>query len=106
MATAFEGGTVVHLLIDAGVFGFALPTVHRARWKERHLEFGAQPYKLEALAAYIAKHKGNSRLSQTALNNAAHALISGLGLLFLIKDGKNNVVDDIIALVRGLMYAL
>ena len=98
MSVTFEGGKV-HLLTDGGVFGFALPSTHRARWKERHLEFGLQPYKLEALAACIARYKGDSHFSQAVLNNVAHAVITGLGLLFLIKDKKSNVVDDIIALV-------
>jgi len=87
MATPSETDPV-HQLVDAGIFGFALPASHSAKWKSRRLGFGRDPSKAESLVPFVLK----SKAGETALKNAAHAVITGLGLLFLFND-KRCIVD-------------
>lgn len=82
----------VKVLTDGGIFGFMLPAAHNGRWKPRRLEFGEQPRKVGEFDHYL-RRKGHS---ETAMNNVAHALLSGIGLLFI---WKQKVLINIIELV-------
>ena len=97
MTTPVESILVQHL-IDDRIFSFALPSSHRAKWTRRYLEFGSEPHKLESLLPYLSKVKPSAL--EAALNNAAHALVTGLGLLVVLKEDRQ--VADIIDLVLCL----
>lgn len=91
---SLESGPVKQLR-DAGGFSWALPASHRAKWKHRTLQLGRDPYKLDTLLPYVLKLKRGT--SDIALRDAAHALVTGLGLLFVLKNEGS--IADIIDLV-------
>jgi hypothetical protein len=101
MTVQIESGSVQQL-VDTGIFSFALPASHRAKWKARRLEFGRDPHKPDSLLPYLAKFKGAAE--DMAFKTAAHALVTGLGLLFIFNDKAH--VADIIDLVLLIAVSL
>jgi hypothetical protein len=95
MKTPFEDGSVQQL-VNTSIFSFALPASHRAKWKARRLEFGRDPHKFDSLLPYLTKFKRAAE-ADTAFKIAAHALVTGLGLLFIFNDKAH--IADIIDLV-------
>ena len=95
MNPTLETGPVKQL-VDTGIFSFALPASHRGKWKHRTLQLGRDPYKLDSLLPYVVKLKAGPN-TDNAFKNAAHALVTGLGLLFVLK--SEGLIVDIIDLV-------
>jgi hypothetical protein len=90
----------VHQLVDNRIFSFAVPASHRAKWKHRTIEFGREPFKLKSLLPFLLKFKPGPSY-EIALQNAGHALVSGSGLLFVLKDEGS--IADIIDLVDSCL---
>jgi len=93
---AVQESAPVYQLLDDRIFSFAVPASHRAKWKDRTIQFGRDASKMESLVPFLLKLKPGPSY-EIALKNAAHALISGLGLLFVLKD--EGAIADIIDLV-------
>ena len=74
-------------------------------WKRRLLKFGVEDgYSTAGLATYIATHKINTLSVSTEKangywDNAAHASVTGVGLLFLVKTSNLDIPINIINLV-------
>lgn len=75
-------------------------------WKQRQLLFGKdEPYGSNALLPYVTTHKAASYVSaadktNAAWENAAHASVTGVGLLFLVKAKAIDIPLNIINLVH------
>lgn len=74
-------------------------------WKNRSLTFGKEdPYSQNALYPYVGVHKAASYIeandrTNAAWENAAHASVTGVGLLFLTKSKALDIPVGIINLV-------
>lgn len=74
-------------------------------WKTRTLQFGKEDgYSKETLYPYIGIHKaqslyGSSDKAAIAWGNAAHATVTGVGLLFVVKSKALDIPLNIINLV-------
>jgi hypothetical protein len=74
-------------------------------WKDRVLSFGKEdPYSLTALSPYVGVHKvtslgAASDKANAAWENAAHATVTGVGLLFVVKSKALDIPLHIINLV-------
>jgi hypothetical protein len=74
-------------------------------WKKRTLVFGKEGgYSKEALSPFFAVHKiasyvGSIDKTSAAYENAAHAEVTGIGLLFLVKAKAIDIPLSIINLV-------
>jgi hypothetical protein len=74
-------------------------------WKRRLLKFGVEDgYSTPGLATYIATHKISALSVSTEKangywDNAAHASVTGVGLLFLVKTSNLDIPINIINLV-------
>jgi hypothetical protein len=81
-------------------------------WKARGLLFGKEDgYKKETLYPYIGFHKASALVSgadktQAAWSNAAHATITGVGLLIVVKNKAVDVPLNIINLVYFQLISL
>ena len=75
-------------------------------WKRRELYFGKEDgYSQNALLPYIVSHRIVARFSLTeklnaTLDIAAHAVVTGVGLLFIVKSKIIDVPLNIISLVH------
>lgn len=74
-------------------------------WKRRLLKFGVEDgYTTPGLATYIGTHKISALTASTEKangywDNAAHASVTGVGLLFLVKTSNLDIPINIINLV-------
>ena len=73
-------------------------------WKRRELNFGKEDgYSQSALLPYIATHKVTTLVSAEKANacwdTAAHATVTGVGLLFVVKSKALDIPLNIINLV-------
>jgi hypothetical protein len=109
----FEGD-YVDFKTHGGFFGYVCLGIFGAHssggWKSRMLSFGKEEgYSLPALAPYVAAYKVASITSATertnaAWDNAAHATVTGSGLMFIAKARALDVPLNIINLV--LLYGM
>lgn len=99
MTSLAEQGQLVYQMRQESRFSFAVPSSHRAKWKLRTLRLGVDHFPMDRLVQYLRKLK--SLHYELALRDAAHALITGLGLLFVFKETDRIV--DIIDLVPSLL---
>ena len=108
--TPFEGG-IVGFKTHGGLFGYY--SLHQCTncsggWKQRQLLFGKEdPYSSNALLPYVTAHKAASYVSaadktNAAWENAAHASVTGVGLLFLVKNKALDIPLNIINLVYSM----
>jgi len=100
MTSLAEQGQLVYQMRQESRFSFAVPSSHRAKWKLRTLRLGVDHYPMDRLVQYLRK-LNLSLHYELALRDAAHALITGLGLLFVFKETDRIV--DIIDLVPFLL---
>jgi hypothetical protein len=105
---SFDGGNL-QFKAHGGIFGY-LPVIYGANnsggWKSRSLLFGKEdPYGHNALLPFVTTHKLaayalDSDKINAAWENAAHASVTGVGLLFLTKTKALDIPLSIINLVR------
>jgi hypothetical protein len=106
---SFDGGNV-QFKTHGGLFGY-IHTIYQTNnsggFKERSLLFGKEePYGHNSLLPFVTTHKlaayalASDRIN-AAWENAAHASVTGVGLLFLTKNKSLDIPLSIINLVRS-----
>lgn len=83
---------MVEVLKLNGLLSFVHPSAHRARWKPGPPEFGELPRPLTDFEEYL-KLKS---YSDVAMQNIGHALLSGIGFLYVWKEKS---LVDVVELV-------
>jgi hypothetical protein len=70
-------------------------------WERRLLKFGVEDgYSIAALTTYLAQKSGTSlEKTRRSFDNAAHASVTGVGLLLLVKTSNLDIPINIINLV-------
>jgi hypothetical protein len=100
----------VQFLTDGGIFGFALPATHKARWKTCRLTFEQLPAPAPAPAAEILPpiEEGVPTTAIAAVETNANPLIvsSTIKILFINKGKQNEsgiVIDLMVQLPEGMV---
>ena len=82
-----------------------LVLINSGGWKARVLQLGKEDgYSQGALAPFVGAHKlasvmSSSEKANAAWDNAAHATVTGVGLLFIVKSKAVDIPLNIINLV-------